>query len=353
MKPQINTLHKMFATALLASLSAAGAMSPAALGQTAEPKAIKFTLSWLPQSVDAPLYVAQEKGYFERAGVKVTVDRGFGSADAAVKIGTGQYPIGEADIYSMIEFNSKQTPDKQLVAVAVKYQRSPLAILSLKQSGIDTPQKLAGKRIGDIAGAATVRLFPVYAKQAGFSDTSVTWSFVEARLRELLLTKGQFDAAGAFTLTALPPLRKMGFTEDKLNILYYADAGMELYGNGIVTSRAFARDNPAIVAAVVRGYLEGLKDTLANPDAALDTVTRSMKGDVGWDVESERYRLRLTIDKLYVDPRDKKTVGIGSIDKKRFEIGVKQVAQGFGIARVPPVSEIFDDRFLPPIAERQ
>lgn len=312
---------------------------------------VKFTTSWLLQSVDAPLYFAREKGYFGRS-VNVTVERGFGSADSVIKVGTGAYQMCEGDIYSMIEYNSKAAPDKQLIAVAVKYQRSPLVILSLKEKGIDQPQKLVGRSVGDVAGSATKRLFPVLAKRVGFDESKVSWTNVEARMREQLLVRGQYDAAGAFSLSALPPLAKQGVTEDKLNVLYYTDYGLDLYGNGVITSRQFARDNPDTVAAVVRGYVMGLRDTIANPVEAMELSTRTTKGDVGWDAEVERYRLQLTIARLYTDPAERRAFGVGGLDKKRLEVGIRQVAEGFGMGSVPNVADVFDDRFLPPLAER-
>jgi NitT/TauT family transport system substrate-binding protein len=340
-------------TFLAASLLAAATALQAPTAAAQQLRDIKFTLSWLPQSVDAPFYIARERGWFEKAGLRVTIDRGFGSADAVVKIGTGQYEIGEGDVYSMIEYNSKQKPEDQLVAVAFKYQRSPLAIITLKEKGIDSPQKLAGRNIGDVAGSATKRLFPVYAKRVGLDESKIQWTNVEARLREQLLVRGQYDAAGVFTLSGLPPLRKMGYDLDKLNIFYYTDAGLELYGNGLITSRKFARDNPEIVRAFVKAYVDGVKETLANPEAALETVTRAMKGDVGWDPDLERFRLKLTMDRLYTDPKERQSVGIGGADMKRLEAGIKQVAEGFGITAIPPAADVFDGRFLAPVAERR
>jgi len=336
---------------LSAAVAAPWLAGTAPLVRAQQVREVKFITSWLLQGVDAPLYFAREKGYYGRS-VNVNFERGFGSADSVVKVGTGAYHMGEGDIYSMIEYNSKAAADKQLIAVAVKYQRSPLAILSLKEKGIDQPQKLAGKSVGDVAGSATKRLFPVLAKKVGLDESRVTWTNVEARLREQLLLRGQYDAAGAFTLSALPPLAKLGVTEDKLNVLYYTDYGLDLYGNGIITSRQFARDNPDTVAAVVRGYIMGMRDTIANPAEAIDLSTRTLKGDVGWDVEVERYRLQLTINKLYTHPAERRAFGVGGLDKKRLEVGIRQVAEGFGMTSVPNVADVFDDRFLPPLAER-
>jgi len=67
---------------------------------------LKFTLSWLPSSMDTPLVTAILKGYFAEEGLEVTYERGYGSADSITKIAAGQYDLGEGDPYSMIEFNA-------------------------------------------------------------------------------------------------------------------------------------------------------------------------------------------------------------------------------------------------------
>ena len=51
-----------------------------------------------------------EQGYFASEGLNVTIDRGFGSADAVTKVASGAYQFVLGDINSMVEFNSKKIP---------------------------------------------------------------------------------------------------------------------------------------------------------------------------------------------------------------------------------------------------
>jgi NitT/TauT family transport system substrate-binding protein len=44
--------------------------------------------------------------------------------------------------------------------------------------------------------------------------------------------------------------------------------------------------------------------------------------------------------------------GIGAYDRDRQAQNIAQVGKAFGLARIPDVSEIYDDRFLPPRDER-
>jgi len=360
-------LKRLFGVSLLAlSISVVGACasaptatespaptaeaSPAAAApDTQELTPVKFTLSWLLQGVDAGLTTAIDRGYFAEEGLDVTFERGFGSADSITKIAAGQYDIGEGDIYAMIEFNEKN-PDQQLVAVAIKFNRSPLAIVSLGDSNITEPKMLEGKEIGAPAGDSARRLFPVFASVTGIDDTKVTWTNVEPKLRETLLAKGEFDAASCFATSCIPPLAKAGFPLENLNVFYYTDYGLNLYGNAIIVRKDFLEQNPNLVRGFVRAYLRGTKEMIQNPDETFETIAQFAEGGV-FDQESERYRMDLALDNLMMSS-EVEANGLGGIDPARMETTIAQVVEGFGLTNTPTVDEVFDDSFLPPQDER-
>lgn len=95
-----------------------------------------------------------------------------------------------------------------------------------------------------------------------------------------------------------------------------------------------------------------LKDTIANPAETMDLSNRTTSGNVDWDAEVERCRLQLTIARLYTDPAERRAFGVGGLDRRRLKTGIRQVAEGFGMASVPNVADVLDDRFPPPLAER-
>lgn len=317
--------------------------------ETQELTPVSFTLSWLLQGVDAGLTTAIDRGYFAEEGLDVTFERGFGSADSITKIAAGQYDIGEGDIYAMMEFNEKN-PDQELVAVAIKFNRSPLSIVSLGPSNITEPAMLEGKTLGAPAGDSARRLFPVFASVTGIDETSVTWVNVEPKLRETLLAQGEYDAASCFSTSCIPPLSKAGFPLENLNVFYYNDFGLNLYGNAIIVRRDYLEANPEIVRGFVAAYLRGTKDMIQDPDSAFATIAQFAEGGV-FDEETERYRLDLALDSLIVSPEVEQN-GIGGIDPARMETTIAQVVEGFGLSNTPSVEEVFDDSFLPPVEDR-
>lgn len=306
-------------------------------------RAIKVNPSWLLQGDNAPITIAIQRGYFAEKGLDVKIERGFGSADTLAKVAAGQFEIGFGDLYSMIEFNSKN-PNDELVAVAIPYNKSPFSIVTLKKSGITDPKALAGKKLGAPAGDAPRKLWPVFAEEAGLKPDAVTWVTMEPKLRETFLLKGDVDAVSGFATTIIPALAKAGTKPEDMEVFMYTDNGLDLYGNAIVVKKSFVEQNPDVVKSFLEAYFKGMQDTLKDPDAGLESVMKA--GDSLMDKNVEKLRLQIALEDLYVTPEVEK-VGLGGVDSTRLKKTVEQVSKGFGLT-TPTIDEVFTDSYLPP-----
>lgn len=358
-------MNKLWLTCLLSiSLLSASALGgcqsqpPATTSSTAETttttassptekRAIKVNPSWLLQGDNAPITLAKEKGYFAEQGLEVTIERGFGSADTLAKVAAGQFEIGFGDMYSMIEFNSKN-PNDPLIAVAVPYNKSPFSIVSLKKSGINDPDGLTGKKLGAPAGDAPRKLWPVFAQEIGVDAGSVEWITMEPKLRETFLLKGDVDAVSGFVTTILPSLVKGGQKPEDINVFLYADNGLDLYGNAVIVKKSFLQENPDVVKGFLSAYVKGLQDTLKDPNAGLASVVAA--GDSLMDKNAEKLRLQIALEDLYITPEVEKN-GLAGVDEARLQKTIEQVAKGLGVA-APKVEDVFDGSFLPAEADR-
>ena len=114
---------------------------------------------------DAYAYVAQEKGFFDQAGLDVTITPGTGSVDVLKLVAGGRADFGIADFTATaITVAKEKLP---VTTVAAVHQKSLAAIVALEGSGISKPADLVGKKIGDQPGSTNQVMFPVYAKAAG------------------------------------------------------------------------------------------------------------------------------------------------------------------------------------------
>ncbi|MCY7382825.1 MAG: ABC transporter substrate-binding protein, partial [Microcoleus sp. CAN_BIN18] len=330
-----------------ATTTPAGGSTATTAADTTQKRAIKVNPSWLLQGDNAPLTIAIDKGYFSTEGLDVKIERGYGSADTITKVAAGQFELGFGDIYSMMEFNAKN-PNDPVVAVAVPYNRSAFSIVSLKSSNIADPKGLTGKKLGAPAGDAPRKLWPVFAEKVGVQPDSVEWTTMEPKLRETLLIKGDIDAVSGFATTIIPALEKAGKKPEDINVFYYNENGLDLYGNAIVVKKAFLDKNPEVVKGFLRAYFKGLQDTLKDPAAGLESVVKA--GDSLMDKNAEKRRLQIALERLYISPEVEK-VGLGGVDPTRLEATAKQVAGALKI-EAPPINKIFDESYLPPLEQR-
>lgn len=311
-------------------------------------QAIRVQLPFLKQSLDAPLIVAIEKGYFAEEGLDVSYERGFGNADTISKLGTGKYDLGFSDIYNAMDFNDKNPNDK-IVAVAFYQNKAPFSIVTFKANGIKTPEELVGKKLGAPAGDGPRKLFPLFAKEVKIAPDSVTWETMEPKLRETFLLQGKVDAVSGFYTSVVPSLIKGGKTMDDIQIFFYDEFGLDFYGNGILAKKEFADKNPEAIKAFLRAYFRGMQDVIKDPSAALDLVIAKDQSKL-MDREAEKLRLKLAIERMYVTP-EVEAAGFGGAEMKRLEKSVNQTVEGFKLKPVT-VADIFTDKFLPPKDKR-
>lgn len=333
----------------LAGLCLAIGLALAAAGAMAQGKTdIKFVLDWAFQGPQSMFLLAEDKGYYEAAKLNVKIDRGFGSADAVNKVASGAYDMGFADINSLIEFNAKNK-DKALIAVLIGYDTPPLSIVTLKKTGIAKPADLEGKTLAAPVFDAAFRLFPLFTAATKIDGGRTKWLNVKPELREPMLIRGEADAISGFYFTALLNLKAAKVPESDIVAFQYADYGVDVYGNAVVTSPAFIAKHPEAVKGFVAAVVKGAKDTLKDPKSAIAAVK---KRDALIDDGVELERLQLAIARNIVTEAVKKN-GLGGVDPARLARNIDLIANVFALPEKPAASTIFTDQFLPPAADRK
>ena len=331
----------------LATLLAGVVLAALPLAAQAQTK-IKMVLNWKYQGPQAWFFMAQDKGYFKAEGLDVEIDQGEGSSASITKVAAGAYQAGFGDINALINLAATRPADAP-VAVYMIYNTPPFTIVVKKDSPIMTPKDLEGKTIGGPANDGALKLFPAFAKVAKIDAAKVNITNMAPNLREQMLLRGQVDAIFGFTNTVYFSAKLVGIDPEKdLRFINYADYGMDLYSNAIVFSRAFVKDNPKAVAGFVKAVNRAINDSLANPEAAMDTVMKReplLKRDV------EKERLLATIKEEMNHPEVAK-IGFGDVDPVRLKRAIAMVVDANGLPRTPPNDEVFDRSFLPPRADR-
>jgi NitT/TauT family transport system substrate-binding protein len=331
-----------------AFIAAFASLGLAALAQAQDIK-VRFTLDWRIDGPGAIVLLAQAKGYFAQEKLDVAIDAGSGSAAAVQRIAGGTHDIGFADTGALVEFLSANPSGPKIQAVYMLMEKTPAAVFALKKSGIAKPADLQGRKLGAPVFDAGRKAFPLFAKANGFDAGKVSWTNADPALRETLLVKGEIDALTGFYYTSVLNLEARGVKESELTVFKYADHGVNLYGNAVVVSPKFAAEHPQAVAGFLRALTRGIKDTIADPKAAIQHV-KARDGIL--DVAIEERRLRYFLDNFVATPAVR-SAGLGDVDKARLRSNIVQIVDAFGLKQFVDADQLFNAGFLPPAADRK
>jgi NitT/TauT family transport system substrate-binding protein len=326
------------------ALAATLGMAAAAEAQTR----VAYANDWRWEGPAAPFLLALDRGYYEEEGLAVTMDTGQGSLEAIPRVASGTYQMGFADINSLIRFRD-QNPDLEVKAVLMVYNNPAFSIVGRKSLGIEEPKDLEGKTLGAPAADGAFAQWAAFVDANDIDADSVTIENVGFPVREPMLAQGQVDAVTGFSFSSFINLKGAGVPEDDITVLQMSDWGLELYGNAVIVNPAFAEENPEAVEGFIRATIRGLRETVADPEAAVQYVLNH-NDVVTADVELERLILSLEGNYLTDEVRAR---GFGDIDPERFERAVEQIALTYDFENeTPSLEDVFDASFLPPQEER-
>ncbi|MCC5955755.1 MAG: ABC transporter substrate-binding protein [Natronohydrobacter sp.] len=326
-------LHRTLTAALGLSVLAVSAHA-----QTAMP----FALDWRFEGPSAPYFVAIEKGYFADAGLSVEVTAGQGSLDAIPKVATGAFPVGFADINSLIKFLD-QNPGAPVIGAMMVYDKPPFAIVGRRSLGVETPSDLEGKTLGAPPPDGAFAQWPIFVAETGIDASTITIEPVGFPTREPSLAEGTVDAVTGFSFTSFLSTARLGVPEDDLSVILMADHGVDLYGNVIIVNTDFAAANPDAVKGFLEAVAKGMIDTIADPEAAVATIEPF---NPAMDLELELRRLELALrDNIVTDWVQAN--GMGIIDADRFANSIEQIKLTYEYQTEPDASLYFTDAFLP------
>jgi ABC-type nitrate/sulfonate/bicarbonate transport system substrate-binding protein len=270
---------------LTLALAACGGGGPApAAPAPPERTPIRIALDWTPNTNHTGLYVAQQQGWFEQAGLDVQfLPYSNTPPDTLVGSGAAEFGISFQDSFT---YSRASGADAVSVMAILQHWASQIAVRA-DRADITSPKDLDGKTYGGFGAAyevpkmqavikaaggkgdfknvvlGTSAYEALYAGQVDFAEPFVTWEGVEAELR------GE-------------PLKTFSYTDFGFPDAY----GVLLIGNGTWLT-AHPEQAAAFVQAAQRGYQLAADDPTqgaallekANPGAFTEPelVDRSQK----------------------------------------------------------------------------
>ncbi|MEL6551309.1 MAG: ABC transporter substrate-binding protein [Pseudomonadota bacterium] len=306
-----------------------------------------FALDWKFEGPSAPYFKAIDEGFFEEAGLAVEISAGQGSLDAIPKVATGAFPVGFADINSLIKFLD-QNPGAPVTAVMMVYDKPPFAVVGRRSLGVSEPKDLEGRVLGAPPPDGAWAQFPAFASANDLDVDAITVEPVGFPTREPMLAEGNVAAITGFSFSSYLNLVRLGVPEDDISTILMADYGLDLYGNAIIVNTDFAAENGELVTGFLGAVAKGWAAAIADPEAAVASL---IERNPAADAALETRRLQLSID-ANVATDYAMTNGMGGIDAARFASAIEQIKETYEFQNDPTPELYFDASFLPDASMR-
>lgn len=301
----------------------------------AENDVLRFTLPWLPVGDYSPYSVGRALGYYEEAGIDLTVKRGFGSIDATTKLAAGLFYVGEVDLAAVISGRLQQ--DTQVKCIASVQTISPGGFLVLESSGIRTLSDIAGKKVATQPGNAVFLYLPMLAEQYGFDFSSINITHVNATTMAGLLLRKRVDAAGFF-VTNQPFLdRQARKTGESVRAIHYADYGLDIYGQCIAAPDDLITQKPDVLRRFLQATLKARLYAQAHP---AETVALHRKFYPEINKEDALLSLNAALPFMFNEVTDR--IGPGRFDMERVAATYAAVVRSQGLEPTLDTTDFVD-----------
>jgi NitT/TauT family transport system substrate-binding protein len=300
---------------------------------------VTLGLDWQALGRHAGFFVAKAKGFYEREGLDVDIQRGYGAADAVKRLAAGDSTFAFGDYGSLVLAQAQGIKAK---AIAMIYARGPFVLWTRTDAKIQNPSDLSGKKIGSPAGASVRLLFPAFAASAKFNDKTVNWVTVDVPGLYPLLFSGQADAIVDFEL-GWPTISKRAKEANiGLTPLKFADYGFDIYSNAIIATDETLKNKPEVARRFVKASLEGMRAAFADPAAAGQIMKQAFPV-----LDPDTAAQEVEIVKSLAESADSKKHGLGYISPEKATLTRDVIVKTYEVKTDIPVADTFTNDYLP------
>ncbi len=293
---------------------------------------VRLPLGYIPDIQFAPLYVAVQRGYFRAEGIQVDFDYSMETNITAL-VGADQVQFGVVSGEQVLLARAQGLP---VVYVTAWYQQYPVSVVSKSSLGVQSPQDLRGKTIGlpGLYGANYIGLRALL-HAGGLSESDVKLDSIGYTQVEALATDRD-QAVSVYTANEPIQLRAKGYQLNEIRVADY----VKLASNGLITNERTISGNPDLVRRMVRAFVHGLQDTIADPAAAYQISKDFVTNLAQADANVQQQILQGNIDLWKADR-------LGYSDPAAWE-NMQTVLLDMGLLTKPlELSRAFTNQFVP------
>lgn len=261
--------------------------------QAAAPKIESLRIGFLPDPLAALLYIAQEKGLFQRHALEVSFRSYEGGVYAINDLLRGEIEVAVATEFAFLMQSFKENELRAFGAIATANNAE---LIARTDRGIRGPEDLRGRRLGVSKGMNTEFLLGVFLAFNGLRPRDV--QLVDLRPSALVraLAQGEVDAVCLY-----PPFSYSAKDALGGEVLSWSAQGGQEYFFLLTTTEKLLRARPRAIKALLAALLEAEVYLIQNNSAARDILAREFQlssGQLAEQLAQLRFQVGLHQDLL-------------------------------------------------------
>jgi NitT/TauT family transport system substrate-binding protein len=326
----------------------AGTESQPPASSAAEAATVKLQLQWAPQAQFAGYFAADKQGYFKAENLTVTFVPG---GPDVVPQAEGSKPNGPEFTISWVpKVLEAREGGSDLVDIAQIFQRSGTLSVTWKDTGLDDPCKLAGKKVGTwgfgnefevTAGLLTCGLTPGLEnngdKTKQYQQVTQAFDMKAFLARDIDAAEAMIYNEFAQVLEAPDPNTGELYKPEQLNIINWNDYRVAMLQDAIFARKAWLAEgnNRDIAVRFIRASLKGWIYCRDKPDDCVQYTT-----DAGSQLGAGHQKWMMNEVNALVWPSP---VGVGMIDPVFWQQTVKVATNAGVIKNLPSIDAYTTD----------
>ena len=202
----------------------------------------------------AGFYIAKEKGFYKEYGLNVTIKESNEFRDTINLVLENTNSFGISDSALIYE----KMLGKKISPLGAIFQHSPLTLLSLKKSEINTPNDLKNKRIILDFDSIDNTLFNAIKNKYSLNEKNIQ---IPTPKDINSLNIGKTDIYTTSLTSKIFPLQEKGI---EYNYIYPSSLGFDFYGDILFTSEVNTKINTKKVKDFYKASIKGWKYAFEN-----------------------------------------------------------------------------------------
>jgi NitT/TauT family transport system substrate-binding protein/putative hydroxymethylpyrimidine transport system substrate-binding protein len=237
----------------------------------ASPTDVTLILDFLPNPVHIAIYQGLATGTYKANNINLKVQTPTSTSDTLRLLATDRADIG---IVSLLDFLTSYKQRQPITAFMALEQRPLGSLLALEKTGIASPKDLEGQTVGVTGVPSDLAAVNSMVANAGGDPTKVKTVTIGFNAVQNLVAGKVKAAVGFWNAEGVQLQAKEPTTVFKLDE-FGAPAYPELVA---FTRNDTISKNPALICAFTKATVDGYTSATANPDQALDNLTKQAEG---------------------------------------------------------------------------